>query len=48
MVDERIKKIADILVNYSIKVKKGSNILISFTSEANDLVSAIESILKDK
>lgn len=37
MVDERIKKMADILVNYSITVKQGSKIRLVFTPEANDL-----------
>lgn len=37
MVDERIKKLADILVNYSINVKKGSKIRIVFLEEAKDL-----------
>lgn len=47
MVDNRIKKVADILVNYSIKVKKGSNILVSFQSEANPLALEVyKKILK--
>lgn len=37
MVDERIKKLADILVNYSIKVNKGDVIVISFGVDAAGL-----------
>ena len=48
MVDERIKKIADILVNYSIKVNKRSKILVSFTSEANDLALEVYKLILKK
>lgn len=37
MVDTKIKKLADILVNYSIKVKKGDIIKLSFGEEAREL-----------
>ncbi|MFH1511674.1 MAG: aminopeptidase [Candidatus Woesearchaeota archaeon] len=37
MVDERVKRLADILVNYSISVKKGSSIKINFGIDAKDL-----------
>lgn len=37
MVDNRIKKLADILVNYSIKIKKGSVIKLNFGMDAYPL-----------
>lgn len=37
MVDLRIKKLADILVNYSINVKKGNKISLNFGIEAKEL-----------
>lgn len=39
--DERIEKLADVLVNHSVKVKKGDNVLISGEAVANDLINAI-------
>lgn len=36
--DERIKRLAEILVNYSVKVKKGETISISASSAARELV----------
>jgi len=38
MSDERIKKLAEILVNYSVRVKKGETITISASSAAEELV----------
>jgi len=37
MVDQRIKRLAEILVNYSIKVKKNSIIALNFEIDAKDL-----------
>lgn len=37
MVDERVKRLADILVNYSISVKKGQTVKIGFGIDAKDL-----------
>ena len=37
MTDPRIKKLADILVNYSIKIKKGDTIQLSFEAKAKPL-----------
>ncbi|MBI2676159.1 MAG: aminopeptidase [Candidatus Aenigmarchaeota archaeon] len=37
MADERIRKVADILVNYSTKVKKGDRVLINFDWQAREL-----------
>lgn len=37
MVDQRIKRLADILVNYSIKIKKGDYIELNFGVEAKEL-----------
>ncbi|UCD04006.1 MAG: aminopeptidase [Candidatus Woesearchaeota archaeon] len=45
MVDERIKKIAKILVDYSIKVKPNSRIMVRFTSEANPLALEIYKLI---
>lgn len=47
MVDPRIAKLADILVNYSIKVKKGSTIQVNFGVEATPLaLECVKLILK--
>jgi aminopeptidase len=47
MKDERIEKLAEILVNYSIKVKKGSIIKLSFGMEAYPLaLSCYKKIIK--
>ena len=37
MAEKRIKQMADILVNYSIKIKKGDKIQLNFGVEAKDL-----------
>lgn len=37
MADPRVKKLAEILINHSITVKKGSKIVISYQSEAHPL-----------
>jgi len=41
MADERIKKIAEILVDYSIDLKKGDNVVINAQYEAKDLIIEI-------
>lgn len=48
MVDPRIKKVADILVNYSTKVKKGETVLIDAQYEAKDLVLEIYKLVLKK
>lgn len=41
MTDERIKKLAKLLVDYSVFVKKGENIMISASTEAAPLVNEL-------
>lgn len=49
MVDEREKKLANILVNYSCDVQKGEGVLIEYTSCTDGLLAClIEEILKKK
>lgn len=39
--DEKLKKLSNILVNHSLKVKKGDNVSISFPIEAKELVDVL-------
>jgi len=48
MVDPRIKKLAEILVNYSIKIKKGDIIEVSAGPEAKPLVLEISKLILKK
>ena len=48
MVDERIKKIADILVNYSTKVKKGNHVQIIAETESELLIKEIYRLCLEK
>ncbi len=48
MVDIRIKKEAEILVNYSINVKKGENIIVTGTTEAQELMKELEKLILQK
>lgn len=45
MIDPRIKKQAEILVDYSLKVKKGENVIITAETEARPLVLEIYKLL---
>ncbi len=45
MADLRIKKLAELLVDYSIGVKRGDNIIVSASSEASDLVREIYKLI---
>ena len=46
--DLRVKKLADILVNYSIKVKKGEYIIVSGGTEAGELMKEIYRLILKK
>jgi aminopeptidase len=46
--DPRIKKLANILVDYSIKVKKGEHIIVSGSTEAQDLMKEIYKLIIKK
>ena len=46
--DPRVKKLADILVNYSIKVKKGEYIIVSGGTEAEELMKEIYRLILKK
>ena len=48
MVDPRIKKLAEILVNYSIVVKKGSLIKVNIGYEAKELGLEVYKLLLKK
>ncbi len=48
MVDPRVKKVAEILVNYSVKVKKGENVIVSGSNEAGDLIKEIYKLVIKK
>jgi aminopeptidase len=48
MVDARIEKLADILVNYSLKIKKGDTIIVSSGPEAKDLVFEVSKLILKK
>ena len=48
MDDERIKKVADILVNYSLKVKKGEYVQVLADTEAEHLVKEIYTLILKK
>ncbi|MCX8147124.1 MAG: aminopeptidase, partial [Candidatus Woesearchaeota archaeon] len=48
MVDPRIKKLAEILVNHSTKVKKGDVVEISSGPEAADLVREVYRLVIQK
>jgi len=48
MVDERIKKHAKIIVDYSTKIKKGENVIISSSILAQDLVHEIYKLVLKK
>ena len=41
MKDPRIEKLANMLINYSIELKPGENILIETTGEGIDLTKAL-------
>ncbi len=41
MIDKRIEKLADLLVNYSVEVKKGDNVVIQGNTLAEPLVNSI-------
>lgn len=41
MVDERTKKLAKLVVNYSLAVKHGENVIISGSTEASDFITAL-------
>jgi len=41
MIDSRIKKLAHIIVNYSLEIKKGSSVLIDNFDNANQLTKAL-------
>jgi len=40
-IDLRTQKLAKLIVNYSVKIKKGENVIISGSSEAEDFISAL-------
>ena len=48
MADTRIRKLANILVNYSIKVKKGDTIALNFGSEARELALEVYKLIIKK
>ena len=48
MVDERIKEVAKILVDYSVKVKKGENVIVSGTTEASELMKEVYKLIIQK
>ncbi|MBD3313437.1 aminopeptidase [Candidatus Woesearchaeota archaeon] len=48
MVDERVKKLAEILVNYSVKIKKGDVVSISAGPEAEPLIKEIYRLVLKK
>lgn len=48
MVDSRIKRLADILVNYSIKVKKGDLIEVNFGINAKELALEVYKLILKK
>ena len=48
MNDERIKKVADILVNYSLKVKRGEYVQVLADTEAEHLVKEIYKLILKK
>ncbi|MBR9682894.1 MAG: aminopeptidase [Candidatus Aenigmarchaeota archaeon] len=48
MVDPRVKKLAEILVNYSVYVKKGDNVILSSSPEASPLIKEVYRLLIKK
>jgi aminopeptidase len=48
MVDQRIKKLAEIFVNYSVKIKKGDTVEISCGPEAQPLVLELSKLILQK
>jgi len=46
--DPRIKKLAEILTNYSIKIKKGDTIIVNGGTEAKDLVLEVCRLILEK
>ena len=46
--DPRTKKLADILVNHSIKVKKGEHIIVSGSTEAQELIKELYRLILKK
>ena len=46
--NERVRKMADILVNYSVFVKKGETVVISASTNAEPLVKEIYKKIIDK
>ena len=48
MVDPRVKKLAEVIVNYSVYVKKGERVIISASSESSDLVKEIYRLVLKK
>ena len=48
MVDPRIKKLAEVIVNYSVFVKKGERVIISASTVAQDLVKEIYKLIIKK
>ena len=41
MIDPRVKKLAKILVDYSVYIKKGDNVIISSSPEASPLIKEV-------
>lgn len=41
MIDHRTQKLAKLVVNYSLKVKKNENVIISGSTEASDFITAL-------
>lgn len=48
MADPRVEKLADILVNHSVKVKKGEKIVINYQSEAHPLALEVYKLILKK
>ncbi|MEI6875292.1 MAG: aminopeptidase, partial [Spirochaetota bacterium] len=47
MVDQRIRKLAHILVNYSVRAKKGEKVLVQDTNVEPEFVRAIVDAIHD-
>ena len=48
MVDPRVTKLAETIVDYSVFVKKGENVIVSASTEAADLVKELYRLILKK